>query len=183
MEVDWKIIAQIASPVIAFFLGRFLERKPKIIAYYSNISAVTVKTNEPILVHIHSITIRNKGGMAATNIRVGHRIDLEGMNFSLYPSHKYEIVKFPNYEGSELVLSKLLPKETLTINYLYYPPLLFNQIHSHLKHDGGIGKVVDGMSLPTPSKIQLCIVYTLMGIGSIALAYLAVMLLKYFMVV
>jgi hypothetical protein len=40
----------------------------------------------------------------------------------------------------EILIPKLVPKEQITIHYLYYPPVIWSNVHSHVKSDEGYAK-------------------------------------------
>jgi hypothetical protein len=74
--------------------------------------------------------IRNAGKLAAHNVRVPHNGKLAAANIhvSVLPQNHYEVRSLPT-GGEELLFPILPPKETLTISYLYFPPVQWNQIH------------------------------------------------------
>src|SRR2546425_12353649 len=91
MHADW--IVTIAAPVIALILGAllswWLERRPRLIAYFSNANAFTLtpQAGQPaaqapaapvaptsFTIHTHGIVIRNIGRKTATDVRVRHHV-------------------------------------------------------------------------------------------------------------
>src|SRR5207253_10740929 len=131
-------VATVAGPVVGVVVGiaieRMLERKPKLIAYFTHASAFVLPGLPPIQVHTHGIVIKNAGRKAATDIRVRHQV--RPSQFVVFPSVAYTDPNLPG-GGFEIVLPRLVADEQVAISYLYSPPLLFNQIHSGIGHSDG----------------------------------------------
>jgi hypothetical protein len=151
MTIDWMLVATVGTPIVALFVGaaldRALERKPKLVAYFAHASVFNIRTDpesaQPI--HTHSIVIRNVGRRPATSIRVGHHFPPP--NFHVYPDCSFEIHPLPRC-GSDLLFPTLVPGDQVTISYLYFPPLLYNQIHWGIRHSEGFARELT--VLPTP---------------------------------
>ena len=64
MVIDWMVVSTIAAPVIALFVGaaldRYLERKPKLIAYFSHASSFHLAGQNPLQIHTHAIVIKKR---------------------------------------------------------------------------------------------------------------------------
>jgi len=172
MSVNWLVVATIAAPIIALFVGaaldRFIERKPKVSYYIGYISAFNVGT--PKQLHTHSMVITNYGGKTATGVRAIH--DIVPENFNVYPKIEYE--KKPlSAGGAEIVFPKLVPKESITISYLYYPPVIWNQFNTVVKHDDGLGKSISVLPARQFPKWLIRIMSFFLLLGIIAFIYLA----------
>jgi hypothetical protein len=89
--------------------------------------------------------IRNAGKRAAHDIHVSHFVLPE--NFNVFPDTEYEVRTLPG-RGSDLFFSTFPPGFQLTISYLYFPPLLFNQINSFVRYRDGFARAIT--VLPTP---------------------------------
>ena len=68
MNIDWHLVARFAAPIIALFVGawinRFLEGRPKLITFMGHAGAVRIEgeNGQDTQVHTHSVVIRNAGG-------------------------------------------------------------------------------------------------------------------------
>jgi hypothetical protein len=179
MEVNWLIVATIAAPIIALFVGaaldRFIERKPKVSYYLGHASAFNVGSSNQL--HTHSIVIMNYGRKTATGVKVIHDIIPE--NFNVYPKREYE-KKTLSEGGAEIVFPKLVPSEQVTISYLYYPPVTWNQFNTVVKHDDGLGKAFPVLPTRQFPKWQLRVGKFLLLLGIIASIYLLYEILSRF---
>lgn len=180
MHLNWDLILRIAAPVLTLFLGIYLtkwtEDRPRLITYLSHTFAISSKTPDgrPINVHTHSIVVRNIGRKSATNVRLGHQV-LPA--FQIFPSLNYKIEDLP--DGSkEIVLPLLVPKEQITINYLYFPPVVWSQINTYTKSDQGFAKTVNMMLTQQTSKQFRAFAAVLFLLGFISLGYLLVILVE-----
>src|SRR5688572_1854206 len=148
MTIDWMVVATIGAPVIALFVGialdRLLERKPKLIAYFLHASVFRIPGPNPLQIHAHGIVIKNVGSRPATEIRVQHNTL---PNFYVFPNVQYNVQSLPG-GGDEIIFPTLVPGEQISISYLYFPPMVFTQIHAGIRHSHGFAKEVT--VLPTP---------------------------------
>ena len=122
------------------------------------------------------MVIRNAGRRPAHNLRIGHTVLPE---FQIYPKVQYEIVDLPD-GGKEIVLPILVSKEQITISYLYFPPLTWNQINTYFKADEGFAKTVTMILTPMISKWAKAILFVILIVGLITIIYLFVLLIKWF---
>jgi hypothetical protein len=179
MTTDWNIVATIASPIIALFIGAFLnhlvENRPKLISYLGHVSGIRI-TREPLIhVNTHSLVLRNAGRKTANNVRLGHATLPD---FQIFPDIEYEVKELPGGQ-KEIVIPKLVPKKQVTITYLYFPPLTWNQINSHLESDEGPVKVLNVLPTVQLPKWLITILWILIGYGVIGVAYTGYELLKW----
>jgi len=149
MQIDWIVFATIVAPILTLFLGiaikSLLERKPKLIAYFTHATSFPIQQgviNNQI--NTHGIIIRNAGEKTALDIRVRHRYLPE--HFNVYPGVKYKVEELPG-GGKEIVFPKLVPNEQISIAYLYHPPVVYSQIHEGIVHEGGFA--IEVTALPT----------------------------------
>jgi len=138
MTIDWNIVATIAAPTIALLLGAVLERlfenRPRVVAFLGHVSSVYLpRTTPPMDVYTHSVVIRNAGRKTATNVRIGYATLPD---YNVLPDIEYRENKLPG-GGREIVIPKLIPKKQVTITYLYFPPLTWGKINTHLESDEG----------------------------------------------
>ena len=176
MQIDWDIVATIASPLIALFLGAMLDRviesRPRLLTYLGHVSSFTVgqDTDKPSTVHTHAVVLRNAGRKPATNVRLTHPFLPD---FQIYPAVAHNVQTLPGGE-KEIVIPTLVPQEQITVSYLYFPPVTWNQINGQIKSDEGMAKVVN--VLPTrqyPLWVQRILALLLL-IGLTAVIYVLV---------
>jgi hypothetical protein len=143
MQIDWNVVATIASPIIALFVGmlinRAIERKPRLIAYFTHASAFPLQTPTPLTINTHGIVIRNVGKRSATDVRVRHHVLPQ--NFIVYPPVEHRVENIQG-GGVEIIFPTLVPNEQVSISYLYFPPLIYNQIHAGIRHRDGFATEV-----------------------------------------
>lgn len=180
MNYDFIAIAKVLSPLITLIIGalikKYTERRSKIISYLGHVSSFTLSDENRTLVFTHSIIVRNAGRKTATNIRLGHNV--MPPNVSLYPNIPYRIENAP--EGaSEIIIPQLVPKEQVTISYLYFPPVTWDKINSYTKSDEGFAKIINVIPMPQPPKWAKAIVWLLMFIGASFLIYWLIRLIAY----
>jgi len=182
MNIDWTLLAILAAPVITLFIGAILDRvlakKAKLIAYFGHVSAFQLKNPPGTGVHTHSVVIKNTGRKSATDIHVRHKVLPE--NFTVFPDVQYSENALPG-GGKEIVIPSLIPGEQVSISYLYYPPLTFDQIHSAIRHSEDFAKYLDVLPSPQPAKWQIRLAAILMFIGTVAIIYGIVDLLRWWL--
>jgi hypothetical protein len=88
----------------------------------------------------------------------------------VYPSIQHSVEPLP-HGGAELVFPSLIPKEEVTVSYLYFPPDLWSNINTHLKCDQGFVRTVDVLPTPRPPRWLLNIIWFLIISGAAGLAY------------
>ncbi len=106
MEINWAVIAQIASPIIGFFLGVaaqiYRENKPKLIAHYGHVSGFRSQWEDgtPHEVNTHSVVIKSM--KSVKNVRVTHNYLPD---FSIHPDIEYTVRDLPvGGIGSDLLI-------------------------------------------------------------------------------
>ena len=175
MNIDIDIVAKLLAPcvsvIIAWFFKRYLEARPKLISFIGHISAfpITDDNDKQTTVHTHSVVVRNIGRKPAHNVRLSHTF--LPPHVTVFPVIKYSIEKNPEGAG-EIVVPVLVPKEQITISYLYFPPVVWNQINQNTKSDEGFAKIIDVIPMPQPSKTILAVVWILMVAGMSIIIYL-----------
>ena len=128
------------------------------------------------MIHTHDVVIQNVGKKAANNVRVSHNVLPE--QFNLFPSVPYSIEPLPDGK-KDIVIAKLVPQQLIVISYLYYPPLLWSQVHAGIRSDEGFAKQVQ-MLLQRKVPTWLA-VFSVIGflIGCLTVLYLIWRGLKY----
>lgn len=177
--IDWNVVAIIAAPTIALFIGaalnRALERRVRLTAYYGHVSSFTVRKENPFPVFTHSIVIRNVGRKTANNVRLGHNTLPD---YQIFPSIEYSEVKLAG-GGKEILIPTLVPGEQITISYLYFPPIVWKDINTYIKSDEGFAKRIEVLLTPVQPKWVKAVVGILLLIGLIASVYLIVLFIKW----
>jgi hypothetical protein len=173
MTIDWRAVATIAAPIIALFLGvwvnRRFENRPVLISYFGHVAAFVTKTTtgEPFNVNTHSVVLRNAGRRSATNIRL-HHIILPG--FNIWPQLVYHEEELP--DGSkDIVIPTLVPGEAITVSYLYFPPLTVAQVNAGIKCDQGFAHAVPVLLQRQYPRWANLVTRCLMLIGLICVVY------------
>lgn len=182
MKFDLDIFCRVVVPFLTLIFGawlsRFLEKRVRLIAYNVHAYSTEIKnpSGQPIRVNGHSIVILNSGKLAANNVRITHHTLPD---FSVYPPANYTQINLP--DGSkEIVIEKMIPGQQLTISYLYFPPLLWNQIHSGIKSDECFAEVINVIPSPQYPKWIINLLRILILVGIASLLYWSTCLLNSF---
>lgn len=175
LKIDWDLIFKIVIPIITLILGKYYDKlfktQSKLITYYGHVSAFKVTGQNNIDVFTHSIVISNVGTETANKVRIGH--NTLPINFVLHPSVPYTQVPTAS-GGAEIVIDTLVPKDQVTISYLYFPPLTYGAINSYIKSDEGFARVINVIPSPEPNKRVLLLTRFLMYVGGVSLIYLTI---------
>jgi hypothetical protein len=143
--------------------------------YLGHASAFQVQQADPelapLVVHTHAVVIRNVGRLPARNVRVGHNV--LPLNFTIYPPRPSRIETLPG-DQNEIVFDTLVSGDQLTISYLYYPPLLWNQINTDVRSDEGLAQAINVLPTRQYPRWSLRTLTFLLAIGTIASLYLLV---------
>lgn len=180
--MDWGALATIASPVIGVFVGiwgnRRFENRPRLISYYTHVSAFqyTPVGAAPIGINTHSVVLRNIGREKATGVRLHHTTLPD---FNIWPSVVHTVDVLPNGE-KDILIPVLVPGEEITISYLYFQPLLFNQINSGIKSDAGFAKQITVLLQPQLQKVVRYLILAVLLLGVTSALYLSYQGVVYF---
>jgi len=142
--IDWNVVATIASPIIALFVGvwinRRFESRPVLISYFGHVSGIRFAPTggQPTVINTHSVVLRNAGRLPATNVRLRHR---HFPAFDIWPQVAHRVEELPN-GAKEIVIPSLVPGEQVTISYLYFPPWTVDQINDGVKCDQGFAQQI-----------------------------------------
>lgn len=180
MSVDPDLIAKVAGPTLSLVAGAVLknytEARSRVVSFIGHVSAFMLQDEQHTVVHTHSIVVRNAGRRAARNVRLTHGV--LPPNVTIYPPVQHSIERNSDDSG-EIVFPALVPKEQVTVSYLYFPPLLWNQINSTTKSDEGFAKIINVMPVPRPSKGVIAAVWLLSFVGASFVLYWLVRLAIY----
>lgn len=173
MTIDWNVVATIAAPIVALFVGAWVntkfENRPKLISYFSHVSNFTLQPNSPSTqkINIHSVVLRNTGRRPALNVRLHHNVL---PNFNIYPSLVHHTEILPD-GTSDILIPTLVPGEEITITYLYTLPIIFESIHAGVKFDQGMAKQITVLlQQQLPSWLRRSII-TVFFLGIISIFY------------
>ena len=186
MEIDWSLATKITMPILTLFLGvfinRLLENREKLVAYLGHSASHRLQPTEdeqaPVIVNTHSVVLKNNGRKSAKNVRLGHN---QLPNLNVFPDIEYEIKELPG-GGKEIVFPVVTPKKEITISYLYYEPVRWHNINTHIESDAGPAKVVSVLLQPQPKPIVLKLVFFLMGLGLISSFYITYELISWLVI-
>jgi hypothetical protein len=132
MAINWSAVATIAAPIIALFVGvwinRWFESRPVLISFFEHVAAfrTTPPSAPQIAVHTHAVVLRNVGRRSATNVRLRHNVLPD---FVIWPEVQHHTEDLPS-GGREIVIPTLVPGEQIIISYLYFPPVTFDQVNA-----------------------------------------------------
>ncbi|MGH8556214.1 MAG: hypothetical protein ACRESZ_01890 [Methylococcales bacterium] len=144
MIIQWQVVATIAAPLIALFVGiwanRRVESRPALISYFGHVSSFryTPPGGQLVIIHTHAVILRNTGRRSATNVRLSHRILPD---FNIWPAVMHHIEDVPS-GGRDIVIPTLVPGEQVTLSYLYFPPHTVADVNAGIKHDGGFAQQI-----------------------------------------
>ncbi len=173
MVIEWSIVATIAAPLVALFVGaalnRAIESRARLVSYLGHVSAhrINLETENHLDVFTHSIVLKNNGRSPAHNVRITHTIL---PSFNVHPGVVFTRETLPSGEV-DIVIPVLVPHQEITISYLYHPPTTWNQINGHIKSDEGMAKVLTVLPMIQYPKWANAIVGSLMFVGLMALLY------------
>ncbi|WP_429057188.1 hypothetical protein [Aeromonas veronii] len=170
--MDTAAIVKLASPIITAIIGfvikSYFEAKPKLVTYLVHASEIPLHDENKSKVNTHSIVVSNSGTKTANNIRIGH--NFLPKSFQLFPQLTHEITWGEN-ESAEILIPTLVPGEQVNISYLYWPPVVWSQIHSYCKCDEVNAKYLNVAPTQQLSTFQKTIIWTLIFIGASRVVY------------
>ena len=172
MTIDADTAAKIVGPLLSLLLGavirHYSESRAKLVSFIGHVSSFTLQDEHHTVVHTHSVVVRNAGRKAAQNVRLSHMV--LPLNVNVYPPVKHTIER--NREGAdEILIPVLVPKEQVTISYLYFAPLTWNQVNASTKSDEGFAEILNVIPMPQPNKGVLAAVWALLFVGASFIFY------------
>lgn len=176
IEQIFKIISPLITLIFGAILKYYTEEKSKLISFLGHVSVFTLQDEQKTQVFAHSVIVRNAGRKAAHNVRLVHNV--LPSNINIYPPVQYFIEHNPEGSG-EIVIPALVPKEQVTISYLYFPPLTWDKINILTKSDEGLAKIINVIPVPQLSKWLTFLIWFLMFIGASFLLYWLMRLITY----
>lgn len=142
--VDWQLFATVSAPLLALFVGiwlnRKIEKRPVLLTHWGHVSSFRQQLPDGTIniVNTHSVIVVNEGKRSATNVRISHTILPD---FNIWPAVQHRTEPVPNF-GADIVIPTMVPGEQIMISYLYFPPVTYAQINSGVKHDEGYATAI-----------------------------------------
>lgn len=176
MEFTLDAVVKLAAPFLTGVFGLlakfYFDAKPKLVCYMIHSFAIPTRNQiDPsapsLIVHTHTIAVRNAGKKSATNVRIGHQFLPD---FQIHPSLTHEINRGAD-NTAEILIPTLVPGEQITIGYLYFPPQTYQNINSYCKSDEVLAKYLNVVPMVPAGKIQVFTFYALLFIGASSLVY------------
>ena len=166
-EVWAIIVAPLLALVLGFFLNKYSQDRPRLIAHISSLFTIRLPPPNPVaglpvpapglpfpppqiqmVVNTHQLFLRNTGGKPANNVIIGHSIL---PNFQVFPQIQYEVIQLPG-GGKAIKIPTISPREQITVNYLYYPPINLMLIQTTVKSDEGLANFQKVLLQPVSPK-------------------------------
>ncbi len=175
MVINWSAVATIAAPIIALFVGvwinRRFESRAVLTSYFGHVAVfrTTPPSGTPIFIHTHAVVLRNVGRRSATNVRLRHNVLPD---FIIWPEPQHSIANLPS-GGREIVIPTLVPGQQITVSYLYFPPLTVDQINTGIQSDEGFARQIPVLLQRVYPKWFNLMATALMLVGLISLVYIA----------
>lgn len=154
-DISIKAAPAFLSGIALVYFGVWLEKKPRVIAYFTSIGVFNIKnndTNSETKVSTHVLVVRNQGGKPAKNVTINH-ICFDG-EICVLPSFDYKLENI-SQGGKAIVLPNLPPKEEVMITYLYSNQNS-NQNpvkHGPIFHEEGKAEIVRAIAIPEISPL------------------------------
>ena len=173
MDLDWQVIATISAPLIALVAGAVIERavasRPKLLTYLGHVSSHRFQQQDGSVgeVYTHSVVLRNSGRAPVKNVSLAHPYL---PNFNVYPDVQHEVHELPG-GGREILIPTLVPSEQVTISYLYFPPVTWNQVNGQVKSDNGFAKVIQVLPTQQYPRWFNLLALALMVLGGVVVLY------------
>lgn len=169
------IVLDGAKFVIGAFVGAVIakrvEGRADLVSYFGHASAFTINNpgQPPFVIHTHDVVIQNVGKKPANNIRVSHLV--LPPQYNVYPSMPYTVQTLPDGK-QDIVVPLLVPGQMMVISYLYYPPLLWNQVHASIRSDEGFARQQEMLLQRKQPKWLINLALAGLGIGCLTVLYL-----------
>jgi hypothetical protein len=173
MTVNWSVVATIAAPIIALFVGawinRWFESRPNLISYFSHVGVflATPPAGPPFNVHTHSVILHNAGRRSATGVRLHHSVLPD---FNIWPAIVYHVDEIPG-GGRDIVIPTMVPNEQIAVSYIYFPPLTYAQVNAGIKCDQGFAQPISVLLQRQYPAWVLKLRRALVAVGIVALLY------------
>lgn len=172
IDIISKILAPVLTAAILAVIKHYLEGKSKLNTYFNHSSAFNLNDANKTIIHTHNIVLINSGKKTAKNVRVSHAF--LPLNFSIHPYVDHEIKRNDQTGAGDIIFPTMVPKEQISISYLYFPPITWQQVHSNIKSDDGFATTIQIIPSPQPKKITILVASFLIFVGASFLLYLLI---------
>jgi len=174
MTINWTTVATIAALIIALFVGawlnRWLEGRPVLISFYGHVAAFnpTPPGGQPFHINTHAVVLRNASRKPATNVRLHHHgiVPL----FSIWPDVPHKVETLPG-GSQDIVVPSLVPGKEISVSYLYFPPVTFDQVHAGIECDQGFARAIPVLLQRQYPRWFIRILRVVLIVGLVAIAY------------
>lgn len=144
-SISVAVWSAVASALATGAITELLRRRSKLVWHLGHASSFPIrhKDNTTTIIHTHTVVVQNNGRDKASNVRLGHAVLPE--DFNIFPAvpHRVEVLG----DGSkDIVVDALVPGQMITVSYLYFPPLVWNQINTSCRSDEGFAQTVTMLS-------------------------------------
>src|SRR5437899_3122244 len=137
LDLDgWLKIASILVTLLLWIITN--SKRARLEAFFIHATSHPIPGAKNQQVNTHALVVRNAGTKPAINLRVVHNVMPESIR--VWPTVNYTVNNLPL--GGELLFPALVPREQITISYLYAPPLTYDQIGALVKSDDGLAQVL-----------------------------------------
>jgi hypothetical protein len=75
----------------------------------------------------------------------------------------------------DILIPSIVPGETLTVSYLYFPPVIWNQVNAGIKFDGGFAQQIPVLLQRQYPRWFTTTLGVLVLVGLVALAYVGLL--------
>lgn len=177
----WGAFVEIIKSVFLLVVGALVKKKfeknVKLVAYYEHVSVFkhTPPGGNSTNVFSHSVILRNNGASGATTVRIHH---LNLPNFHIWPDIAHRVENLAN-GSADIVIPIMVPKEQITISYLYFPPLTYDQINSGIKCDQGFAQQIEVILQPKIKKWFVRTVWFFLINGIVSISYFIYLLYQW----
>ena len=181
MGIDWGLVTKVAVPLATLLVGAILTRvlsRAVVTTYISHVSSHRQAADaggQPFDVFTHSVVIKNNGWASAKNVRLTHNFL---PSFSVFPDIEYQVSDLPG-GGREIRFPLLVQDEQVTVSYLYFPPVTWDQINRLVKSDEGLANVIRVIPMRQYPQWFNKLVAVLLFAGTISMLYVLVVLVRW----
>ncbi len=144
LGIEWSLVTRVVEGTALLFVGAWINRRfeshPALYSFFGHVSAFkhTPPGGKQIDVYTHSVVVSNHGRRPATNVRLNHTVLPD---FNIFPTAAYSIQTLPD-DSRDILIPAIVPGEVLTISYLYFPPVTWNQVNAGIKFDEGFARQI-----------------------------------------
>jgi hypothetical protein len=177
VAIDFSILSKIGIGVFLLFAGGFInrlfERRARLVIFYGHVGRFYLQQQpQPGIVHTHAVVIRNAGRVAAQNVHVSHfgLLNANNIHVSIDPPLAHTVQTLSN-NTDEILFPTLPAKFQVTVSYLYFPPIVFNQINAQIYSDEGPARVINVLPQEQWPRWVLAVLWTLILVGVIGVCY------------